>query len=108
MPPTLKQLVGHIAFGACVHLWVRALHFFVPTVTFKLFEIWTQIWTLNFRYCDSWITIIAGSFKLSQLIEDDECNMWCSFEKQLFYIFEVIAFREKHFVGGIMFHKHYF
>ena len=59
-------------------------------------------------YCDSWITIIARSFKLGQLIEDDEYNMWCSFEKKLFYIFEVIAFREKHFVGGIMFHKHYF
>ena len=26
--------------------------------------------------------------------------------KKLFYIFEVIAFREKHFVGGIIFHKH--
>ena len=28
MPPTLKKLMGHIAFGACVTL-------FVPTVTFK-------------------------------------------------------------------------
>ena len=31
----------HIAFEACLHLWVRAIHFFVPTVTFKLFQIWT-------------------------------------------------------------------
>ena len=28
MPPTLKKLMGHIAFGGCVTL-------FVPTVTFK-------------------------------------------------------------------------
>ena len=79
--------------GVCVTL-------FVPTVTFKPFEIWTQIWTLNFCYCDSWITIIAKSFKLGQLIEDDEYNMWCSFEKKLFYIFEVIAFRGKAFCWG--------
>ena len=24
MPPTLKKLMGHIAFGACVRGWVRA------------------------------------------------------------------------------------
>ena len=24
MPPTLKKLMGHIAFGACVRAWVRA------------------------------------------------------------------------------------
>ena len=30
MPPTLKKLMGHIAFGACV----GGSHFFVPTVTF--------------------------------------------------------------------------
>ena len=24
MPPTLKKLMGHIAFGACVGGWVRA------------------------------------------------------------------------------------
>ena len=41
MPQTLKKLVGHIAFGACMRLWVRAIHFFVPTVTFKPFQIWT-------------------------------------------------------------------
>ena len=35
MPPTLKKLMGHIAFGACV----RAPHFFVPTVTFKPFKL---------------------------------------------------------------------
>ena len=23
MPPTLKKLMGHIAFGACVGAWVR-------------------------------------------------------------------------------------
>ena len=31
MPPTLKKLMGHIAFGACVRTcvraWVRASHF---------------------------------------------------------------------------------
>ena len=32
MPPTLKKLMGHIAFGACVRGWVTL---FVPTVTFK-------------------------------------------------------------------------
>ena len=32
MPPTLKKLMGHIAFGACVGAWVTL---FVPTVTFK-------------------------------------------------------------------------
>ena len=32
MPPTLKKLMGHIAFGACVSGWVTL---FVPTVTFK-------------------------------------------------------------------------
>ena len=32
MPPTLKKLMGHIAFG----VWVRAcVTLFVPTVTFK-------------------------------------------------------------------------
>ena len=32
MPPTLKKLMGHIAFGACVRGWVTL---FVPSVTFK-------------------------------------------------------------------------
>ena len=32
MPPTLKKLMGHIAFGACVGGWVTL---FVPTVTVK-------------------------------------------------------------------------
>ena len=32
MPPTLKKLMGHIAFGACVRGCVTL---FVPTVTFK-------------------------------------------------------------------------
>ena len=32
MPPTLKKLMGHIAFGACVRACVTL---FVPTVTFK-------------------------------------------------------------------------
>ena len=40
MPPTLKKLMGHIAFGACVGVWVGAcvggcVTLFVPTVTFK-------------------------------------------------------------------------
>ena len=35
MPPTLKRLVGHIAFGAWVAGWVRASHFYVPIVTFN-------------------------------------------------------------------------
>ena len=40
MPPTLKKLMGHIAFGACVggcvHAWVGAwVTLFVHTVTFK-------------------------------------------------------------------------
>ena len=36
MPPTLKKLMGHIAFGACVGVWVPAwVTLFVPTVTFK-------------------------------------------------------------------------
>ena len=38
MPPTLKKLMGHIAFGACVGGCVRAwvggwVTLFVPTVT---------------------------------------------------------------------------
>ena len=32
MPPTLKKLMGHIAFGGCVRAWVTL---FVPTVIFK-------------------------------------------------------------------------
>ena len=32
MPPTLKKLMGHIAFGACVSGCVTL---FVPSVTFK-------------------------------------------------------------------------
>ena len=40
MPPTLKKLMGHIAFGVrvgrCVRGWVRGwVTLFVPTVTFK-------------------------------------------------------------------------
>ena len=36
MPPTLKKLMGHIAFGVCVGGWVRrCVTLFVPTVTFK-------------------------------------------------------------------------
>ena len=40
MPPTLKKLMGHIAFGACVggcvRAWVGAwVTLFVPSVTFK-------------------------------------------------------------------------
>ena len=36
MPLTLKKLMGHIAFGACVRGWVGAcVTLFVPTVTFK-------------------------------------------------------------------------
>ena len=36
MPPTLKKLMGHIAFGACVGAWVGGcVTLFVPTVTFK-------------------------------------------------------------------------
>ena len=36
MPPTLKKLMGHIAFGACVRACVGAcVTLFVPTVTFK-------------------------------------------------------------------------
>ena len=40
MPPTLKKLMGHIAFGASVRAWVGAcvggcVTLFVPTVTFK-------------------------------------------------------------------------
>ena len=36
MPPTLKKMMGHIAFGACVRGCVRAwVTLFVPTVTFK-------------------------------------------------------------------------
>ena len=27
MPPTLKKLMGHIAFGACVGAWVGVSHF---------------------------------------------------------------------------------
>ena len=39
MPPTLKTLEGHIAFGSCVRGCVTV---FVPTVTFELlkFHIW--------------------------------------------------------------------
>ena len=36
MPPTLKKLMGHIAFGACVGACVTL---FVPTVTFKLIKL---------------------------------------------------------------------
>ena len=36
VPPTLKKLMGHIAFGACVGGCVRGwVTLFVPTVTFK-------------------------------------------------------------------------
>ena len=36
MPPTLKKLMGHIAFWACVGACVRGcVTLFVPTVTFK-------------------------------------------------------------------------
>ena len=36
MPPTLKKLMGHIAFGASVSAWVRGcVTLSVPTVTFK-------------------------------------------------------------------------
>ena len=36
MPPTLKKLMGHIAFGACVSGCVGAwVTLFVPSVTFK-------------------------------------------------------------------------
>ena len=36
MPPTLKKLMGHIAFGACVGARVGGwVTLFVPTVTFK-------------------------------------------------------------------------
>ena len=40
MPPHLKKLMGHIAFGecvgGCVRAWVGAwVTLFVPTVTFK-------------------------------------------------------------------------
>ena len=36
MPPTLKKLMGHIAFGACVGAWPGAwVTLFVPSVTFK-------------------------------------------------------------------------
>ena len=36
MPPTLKKLMGHIAFGACVRGCVfGCVTLFVPTVTFK-------------------------------------------------------------------------
>ena len=31
MPPTLKKLMGHIAFGACL----RVSHFLIPIVTLK-------------------------------------------------------------------------
>ena len=33
--PTMKKLMGHIAFGACV----CGSHFFVPNVTFKLLKL---------------------------------------------------------------------
>ena len=37
MPPTLKKLMGHIAFGACVGGCVRGwVTLFVPTVTFTV------------------------------------------------------------------------
>ena len=40
MPHTLKKLMGHIAFGACVGGCVRAwVTLFVPTVTFKLLKL---------------------------------------------------------------------
>ena len=40
MPPTLKKLMGHIAFGACKRGWVGVwvcgcVTLFVPSVTFK-------------------------------------------------------------------------
>ena len=40
MPPTLKKLMGHIAFGACVGGCVGGwVTLFVPTVTFKLLKL---------------------------------------------------------------------
>ena len=45
------------------------------------------------------ICIIARAFKLGDLIEEPGENLNKSFS-------EVIAFREKHYVWGIVFHKH--
>ena len=44
-----------------------------------------QILTLKICNCDISKSIIAKSFKLGQLIEDDEWNTWCKFKKKLFY-----------------------
>ena len=48
MPPTLKKLMGHIAFGACVGGWVR--HIFCTYCNFKIlkarvlkFHIWIPL-----------------------------------------------------------------
>ena len=40
MLPTLKKLMGHIAFGACVRWCVRGcVTLFEPTVTFKMLKL---------------------------------------------------------------------
>ena len=54
-----------------------------------------QIWTLTICNQDISKTIKARIFKHGLLIQDDGRNL-----KKLFYFIEVIAFREKHFVGG--------
>ena len=46
MWPHLKKLVGHIAFGFFIHLFVGLSHFFVPTVYLEP----CMLGSLNFKW----------------------------------------------------------
>ena len=56
-----------------------------------------QIWTLKICNHDILKTITARSFKLGQLIEDDEEINQCKLEKKLFYFFELSPFADLDF-----------
>ena len=53
-----------------------------------------QIWTLKIYIHDISKTITARSFKLCQLIEDDEKVNWCKSKKSYFIFFELSPFAD--------------
>ena len=56
-----------------------------------------QIWTLKICNHDIPKTITARSFKLGQLIEDDEYINWWKFRKNIFFFFELSPFADLDF-----------
>ena len=81
MPPTLKQLTGHIAFGAFVHVCVG--HTFCTYCNFDPYFFFSELSPLlelwpfeNFckKSCQQDISksLLARGLKLGQLIGDDE------------------------------------